>query len=49
MRECDGVRYCDVCVRMVEIEMMMRECEGDKCCEMCVQVEIGQRDDDERM
>jgi hypothetical protein len=29
--------------------MMMRECEGDKCCEVCVQVEIGQRDDDERM
>ena len=35
MRECDGVRYCDVCVRMVEIEMMMRGCEGDRCCDMC--------------
>ena len=34
---------------MMMMMMMMRECEGDKCCEMCVQVEIGQRDDDERM
>ena len=31
MRECEVVRCCDGCVRMVEIEMMMRGCEGDRC------------------
>ena len=39
MRECVGVRCCDVCVRMVEIEMMMRECEGDRCCDVRVSAE----------
>ena len=41
MRECEGVRCCDVGVRMVEIEMMMRECEGDRCCDVCVCVQSG--------